>query len=186
MNEENREVVINIVGQNVALGPVIRDLLPLYTRWMNDFAVVTTLGVVPSPVTLERETEWFNSSTSNNQERQFTIYVRENMLPIGNAALKDIDFRLQRAEFGILIGEKECWNKGYGTEVANLLLDYGFNAMGLHSIYLAVLSNNPGAIRAYEKAGFKVAGRLREAIRVGQEFHDMIYMDCLASEFKNP
>ncbi len=50
-------------------------------------------------------------------------------------------------------------------------------------IWLRVLSTNERAIRAYTRAGFREAGRLREAQRVGQQAHDLVYMDCLAREF---
>jgi RimJ/RimL family protein N-acetyltransferase len=184
MSQEREQPLINILGEKVALGPLQRELLPLYTRWINDFEIVTTLGQVSVPITLDKEEKWYESI--HNEDINFTIYLRDSWQPIGTTGLKKIDYRNQRCEFGILIGEKDCWNKGYGSESAYLLLDYGFNMLGLHSINLTVYSSNLKAIRAYEKAGYKVAGRLREVIRFGQEFQDLIYMDCLATEFGKP
>ena len=51
---------LNIVGEKVALGPLRRDLLPLYTRWMNDFDVIRTLGVPLRPMPTQSE---FSGST---------------------------------------------------------------------------------------------------------------------------
>ena len=85
-----------------------------------------------------------------------------------------------------MIGEKDCWDQGYGTEATRLILDYAFNVLGLHNIRLSVYDFNPRGVRAYEKAGFKVIGRRRQALRLGHERHDMIIMDALATEFESP
>jgi RimJ/RimL family protein N-acetyltransferase len=63
------------------------------------------------------------------------------------------------------------------------MLDYAFNVLGLHSVRLAVFSFNERAQRAYERAGFRVIGRWREAKRLGGRAYDVVYMDCLAREF---
>jgi diamine N-acetyltransferase len=90
------------------------------------------------------------------------------------------------ADFDIAIGEKDCWGKGCGTEAAALMLDYGFTALGLHNIHLSVWSFNERAIRAYRRAGFREIGRRRGAHRLGGQAYDVIYMDCLATEFQSP
>jgi RimJ/RimL family protein N-acetyltransferase len=85
-----------------------------------------------------------------------------------------------------MIGEKECWGKGYGTETTTLMLDYGFTLLGLHNICLSVFSFNERGIRAYTRAGFREIGRRREAICLAGRAHDIVFMDCLASEFQSP
>ncbi len=76
--------------------------------------------------------------------------------------------------------------KGYGTESTRLMLDYGFNALGLHNIMLEVYSNNERGIHAYRRAGFREIGRRREVFERGGRLHDVVYMDCLATEFESP
>lgn len=180
------DIIINFAGEKVALGPNRRDLVPLYQRWINDFEVTRTLGVAAGPVTLESEQSWYSNIGGSSREVGFTIYEKAAMRPIGGTGLHDIDYRQRTAEFGILIGEKECWGKGYGTEVAALMLDYGFNALDLHNIMLRVYSNNPRGVSAYTRAGFKLVGRRRQARRIGGHTHDVILMDCLATEFTSP
>jgi diamine N-acetyltransferase len=51
---------------------------------------------------------------------------------------------------------------------------------------LRVYAHNTRGIRAYERAGFRVFGCRREAVRRGGALIDMVYMDCLATEFKSP
>ena len=178
----SEQPILNITGENVALGPVRRDLLPLYQRWINDFEVTRTLGARLRPMTWEAEEAWYEQS-SKGDDAHFTIYERATMRPIGNTGLHDIDHLHRTAEFGILIGEKECWGKGYGTETTRLMLDYGFNALGLHNIMLTAFSFNERGLRAYTRAGFREIGRRREAFRLAGRAYDVVYMDCLATEF---
>ena len=90
------------------------------------------------------------------------------------------------AIWGILIGEKDCWNKGYGTETARLMLDYAFTALSLTNVLLTVYSYNTRGIRAYLRAGYKEIGRRRGARRFAGGVYDEVYMDCIASEFESP
>jgi len=179
---EAEKPVINILGEQVALGPIDRKLVPLYQRWMSQFDLLRTLGAVPpQPLTLEAETAWFDASVT-----VFTIYKRGNWRPIGNLDLRAVDFRNRTAEFGIMIAEADSRGKGYGTEATRLALDYAFTALGLHNVMLAVVAFNLAAIRAYEKAGFREIGRRREAWWMGGKLWDIIYMDCLSTEFTSP
>jgi RimJ/RimL family protein N-acetyltransferase len=174
--------ILNIIGASVALGPLRRDLLPYYERWINDFEVTRTLSVGWLTMTSESESEWYEHASRASDQVTFTVYERPELRPIGNAGLIDIDFRHGTAEFGIMIGEKDCWGKGYGSEVTRLVVDYAFTGLGLHNVMLRCYATNTGGIRAYTKAGFKLIGRRREARRNGLERVDTILMDCLASD----
>ncbi len=178
--------ILNIIGERVALGPLRRDLLPLYQRWINDFGTIRTIGFPPGPMTAEKEQDWYERQARAEDEMLFTIYEREAMRPIGNTGLHGVDYRNRRATFGIMIGEADCRGKGFGTEATRLLLDYAFTALGLHNVMLTVFAFNPAGIRAYERAGFKEFGRRRECRTMGGGLYDEVYMDCLASEFESP
>ena len=176
--------IFNIVGEKVALGPRSRDLLPLYQRWMNDFEVTRTLAVGWRPITWEFEEAWYARASQDDREVGFTIYERASLRPIGSTALHDVDHLNRTATFGIVIGEKDCWGKGYGTEATVLTLDYAFTGLGLHNVILSVYANNERGLRAYTRAGFRVMGRRREALRRGGQAYDVVFMDCLATEFQ--
>ncbi len=177
--------VVNIVGNLVALGPLRRDLLRLYQRWINDFAAVRTLALPPQPMTLEAEAAWYDGLVTDGT-RLFTIYERATWRPIGNTDLRDVDHRNRSASFGILIGEADARGKGYGTETTRLVLDYAFTVLGVHNVWLDTASYNVAALRAYARAGFKEIGRRREAHRLGDRVYDVVLMDCLATEFVPP
>ena len=181
------EPIINLAGSKVALGPRRRDLVPFYMKWMNDFEVTHPYGTRFRTRTLEGvEAGYDQASKGGTDYADFTIYERSTLRPIGNTALEDIDHFDRTAKLVLLIGEKDCWGKGYGTETSVLMLDYGFTGLGLHNIMLTVFSFNERAKRAYLSAGFRVIGRRREAHRLAGQAYDVIYMDCLASEFQSP
>ena len=116
----------------------------------------------------------------------YIIYEKETLRPIGITELRRISYRARTADYGILIGEKDCWSKGYGTETTLLMLDYGFSILGLHNITLETYAYNERAIKAYQRAGFRIMGRRREVNLWGGKFYDEIIMDCLSTEFETP
>ena len=178
--------IINIEGTRVALGPMSREIVPFYQRWVNDFETLRSLAMPPIPMTLEAETAWYESVTTSSSTFVFTIYERDTWLPIGNTNLTAIDYRNGTCSFGIMIGEPSARGKGYGTEATSLMLDYAFTALGLRNVVLTVYEFNLAAQRVYEKAGFRSIGRRRKCRYMGGEFWDEIFMDCLASEFESP
>ena len=180
---ENQQPIINIVGEKVAMGPLRKDLLPIYQAWSNDFEVTRFLDNI-RPMSFEAEEEWYTRASKKETESTFTIYEKERLRPIGTAGLGDINHAHRTAEFGIMIGDKESWGQGYGTEVTRLMLEYGFTCLGLHNIHLWVNAANERGIRAYQRAGFRMAGRLRQHLRLGGQAYDDILMDCLATEFQ--
>jgi diamine N-acetyltransferase len=172
--------LINIVGEKVALGPMQRDQLPLYLEWFNDFDYArTTSGV--RPMTIEALEGYYDQDIKDHSQVHFTIYDRESFTPIGGVSLTDIAGHT--ATFAIGIGDASYRGRGYGTEATKLILEYGFNGLGLHNIWLSVFAFNDRAIAAYKRAGFKEIGRRRQVLSRFGKLHDVVYMDCLASEF---
>jgi RimJ/RimL family protein N-acetyltransferase len=166
--------ILNIEGDLVALGPLRRDLLPLYQRWINDLGTMRTLGLAPLPMTSEKEQDWYDRQSKAEDDVPFTIYERETLRPIGNTGLYGLDHRDRSATFGILIGESECRSKGYGTETTRLMLDYAFTALGLHNVMLTVFEFNPAGARfGFCKTLLPVPGELvywywSGALRIGE------------------
>ncbi len=182
-NIQSTRPLLNLEGEKVALGPLTRELIPLYQKWDTDFEINRTTYSV-RPVTLEEETDAYERYIRDKNTVLFTIYERGSWRPIGKTYLSLASHT--EAEFGIVIGEKDCQGQGYGTEATRLVLDYGFTILGLHNIMLTVFEYNPGGIKANEKAGFRVIGRRRQARWMNGRFWDVIYMDCLAGEFESP
>jgi RimJ/RimL family protein N-acetyltransferase len=186
LNDLGDRPVYNLVGERVALGPLRRDLLPLYVRWLNDFEVVTSYGLRVRTMGGEAGQTWYERLVRSERNAAFTIYELASGRPIGEADLRNIDELHRTADFSIFIGAKECWGQGYGTEATLLMLSYAFTALSLHNVMLRVRRSNERGIRAYTRAGFREIGSRREAHRLGGRADDVIFMDYLASEFRGP
>lgn len=182
------EPLLNIVGERVALGPMRRELQPLFARWFNDLATTRALGDIVPPWSAERLRAWFEAEDATPGLLPFTIYAANGAgwQPIGTTALLDVDQRNGTAEFGIIIGAAEARGRGYGTETTRLMLDYAFTALGLHSVLLTVYAFQQAGARAYEKAGFRHIGRQREVYWLAGRWHDRLYMEALARDFVSP
>ncbi len=85
--------------------------------------------------------------------RRFAINTLDGK-HIGNCSYYNISEAKGEAELGILIGNRNFWNKGYGTDVVNTLVDYVFNETKLNRIYLKTLVLNYRAQKCFQKCGF--------------------------------
>lgn len=182
MTADQTEPILNLVGERVALGPLLPEHVPLHLRWANDWDVIEPRGMLLRSVGSDQISAWHERYRASD-DIIFTIYEHATHRPIGETSFRPLDLIHRRAEFGIFIGEKDCWGQSYGTETARLMLRYGFTKLDLHNIYLRVSSHNARGIGAYTRAGFRECGRLREAVRIAGRAYDMIYMECLASEY---
>ena len=164
-------------GEHVYISPMHPDDAEIYTKWLNNTEIVQYLSLRNSMVSIAGETEYIENFS--NKDFHLCIVKQENDELIGNIGLNEIDYKNGTAELGIFIGEKENLGKGYGTEAIKLLVDYAFNELRLHSIYLRTYDFNERAQKSYEKCGFKEFGRRHESIFVNGKYHDVIYMELI-------
>jgi diamine N-acetyltransferase len=172
-----------IFGERVALGVPYRELVPLCERWFNDLETTRTLGVNWHPIPSRAKGRYLDRILAS-EEPTFVIYERESRTPVGMCGLDDVNHEDGTAEFSIVIGDRGFHGRGLGTEATRLTLEYAFDVLGLHNVWLQVSANNPGAIRAYEKAGFRRIGIRRESVRIGRAYLDDVYMDAVATDFQ--
>ena len=183
---DNDRPVVTIFGERVALGPLRPELYPLHTRWVNDTEVGWNVFGLPQTRTLQQESEWLDAELQDPHSLYFLIYAQDRWRPIGVTSLTAIDFRRGTATFRMLIGDPADRGKGFGTEVARLMLEHAFNVLGLHNVMLNVFGFNAAGQRAYVKAGFRELGRRRECVPRDGKLWDEIYMECLSTEFTSP
>ena len=112
------------------------------------------------------------------------IISKDSNLPIGITGLIDIDFRHLRGQFYITIGEEDYRGKRIPDESIPLVLNYGFNELGLNRIYLYTLNNNERARKVYERNGFIYEGKLRKHYFCVGEYQDLQVMSVLKDDFK--
>ena len=182
-----------IYGDRIRLRAVEHDDLPTLLKWVNDPEVRQGIGIY-LPLSMADEEDWFAGVRKRPPEEHNLVI--EICTPeqdsdgtawrmIGGCGFFNYDGRNRTSEFGIMIGDKTCWNQGFGTEAVRLLVQHGFNTLNLNRIYLRVLENNPRAIRAYEKASFTHEGRQRQAEYKDGRYLDLLVMSIIKEEYKN-
>lgn len=173
-----------IYGENLRLRAIEREDIPTFLRWFNDPEVRRHL-LMHEPMSRAKEERWFEEHLSRKDEFLFAIEVKEgkDWVHIGNLGLHKIDWKNRVATFGIVIGEKAYWNRGYGTEAVRTALRYAFFELGLNRVELETFSFNRRAIRCYEKVGFRHEGTRRQALYRDGRYHDILIMGILKEEF---
>ncbi len=173
-----------IRGEHVYLRPAERADLPVFVRWLSDAETTRNLAL-RSPLSMPMEESWFETMVAAHGKSQyhFVICLLGDGRPIGTIGFHRVDHENGGAEFGIAIGEKAEWDKGYGTDALNAICDFGFGALRLERIELDVDAGNARARRSYEKAGFVLEGTLRHAHFSEGEPHDLERMALLRDEW---
>jgi RimJ/RimL family protein N-acetyltransferase len=175
-----------IAGEKCYLSPCCMEDAERWAEWFNDLEVTIPLGdEAYTPTSLEGEQAAIRDILKSNSHI-FSILDLETDQTIGRCMFFNVDAVNRTAMMGIVIGEKNRWDQGYGQEAVSLLLDYGFNLLNLNNVMLGTFSFNERAIRCYEKVGFELIGRRREARIIAGEKYDLILMDILASQFESP
>jgi len=92
---------------------------------------------------------------------QFAIETGEGK-HIGNCTYYGIDYDKKEAELGIMLGDRDYWDQGYGTAAMTALIDYVFGKTSLNRLYLKTLVNNRRAQKCFAKCGFVPYGHLEK------------------------
>ena len=175
-----------IVGKNVYLRGLEKgDLKSNYFQWANDAEVTHYMEMGLKPNNFEQLEIEYNELIKSKNDIVFVIVDIKTDILIGSCGLYCINWISRKAEYRIIIGEKEYWNKGFGSEVAKLLIQYGFEKLNLNKIWLGVNSENKGAEKSYVKAGFIREGILRQEIHRNNRYYDAVRMSILREEYKN-
>ena len=103
---------------------------------------------------------------------------------IGNIKLGPINWIHRFGDISLLIGEKDCWVKGYASEAIALITSFAFNVLNLHKLRAGCYSNNLGSARAFEKVGYIREGLLKKQWLQNGEFQDEILLGLCAEEWK--
>lgn len=176
---------IYLSGNQIFLrSPVAEDFGEIMVRWVNDREVTKFLSRGTFPGNLEAFQEEFAGLKNSKTDLQLAICLKENSQYIGVTGLHSLNWVARHAEFRILIGEKEHWGKGIGTEALQLMSAYGFEILNMNKVWLGVNISNQKAYQSYLKGGFHEEGRLRQEVYRNGQYYDVIRMSILRDEYE--
>jgi RimJ/RimL family protein N-acetyltransferase len=180
-----------LYGTRVTLRPYVDADLPALVRMVADDAVQRLTGSVHTSAAASADTAntegqlqtWYATRNEQTDRLDLMIVDRGTNQCVGEVVLNDWSEGNQSCNFRIAIGP-DGRDRGLGSEATYMIVEYAFTHLPLHRIELEVYAFNPRAYRVYEKAGFVVEGRRREAFRFDDERIDAIVMSILKPEWE--
>jgi len=169
-------------GKLIGLKTLRKEDADIATPMFQNMELITYLSTRRRPETVESEAAFFDRVLKNEEgEIHFGIFELKGDRYVGGVSLMHINPN-NHATLGVAINDPACWNKGYGTEAVQLMVEYGMFFMNLHNIRLGFFGYNARARRAYEKAGFKEVGRFRGTVMLAGKRYDDVWMDITRDE----
>ena len=146
-----------------------------YCQWLNDPKV--NIYLETRECTIDDLKKYIKKQVDDPNSIFVGIFDKISDKHIGNIKLEPIDWKKKEATLGILIGDMNYWNKGIATEAIRGIVNYSFNNLKLKRIELGVINENLGAIRCYEKVGFKKVKTKKNGANHNGRLYDTIIME---------
>ena len=175
-----------LIGDKIYLRALERaDLEGKYFQWLNDYEVTKRLSSGTFPNSKESMENYFNRMQTSGKDVLFAIVEKKSDRHIGNLRIADIDW-IKRivASIGIMIGEKDCWGKSYGTEALRLAVDYCFDRLNMHKIIQTAAISSEASIRFLKTLGFVLEGTFRKEAFIDGEYEDAVRYGLLREDYK--
>ncbi len=144
----------------------------------------TTYGI-PRDYPKSRARKWLKFIRNNiktMQSYEFGMFLKENGQYIGNVGLINVSMEHNHADISYYI-DTQLRNKGYTTEAALEMLEFGFSVLGFEKISGLCMSINPSSRRVMEKIGMKYEGTARKDLLKDGIYYDMDHLSILKSEY---
>ncbi|MDH3975346.1 MAG: GNAT family N-acetyltransferase [Deltaproteobacteria bacterium] len=163
MRESMRNKEICIDGEHIYLRKVRNsDVNDKYWSWMND-TEVTKLTVSRGKKYSKKEIKDYVKEKLEDDNTLFlAIVLIHNDQHIGNIKLGPIDWDLGVGDLGLIIGEKDYWGKGYGSEAIGLICRYAFEELNLKKVTAGYFAGNKGSFKAFNNNGFRITNTTQE------------------------
>lgn len=163
-------------------------LAKAFVKWDRDTEQHRLADSDPAQLWSEKKIKEFMEKRAENNSRSFRFSIRtlaDDTL-IGGVGLWLSSWTHAETWLGISIGERDYWGRGYGSEAVGLAVQYAFLELNLRRVSLGLHAYNERALKAYEKVGFKLEGRMRgEGLRDGVRY-DSLWMGILREEWLAP
>lgn len=128
-------------------------------KWINDERNNRFLHY-DLPLIYENTLTWYKRI--KDLETRYDAVIECDGVPVGLIGLLSVDYKNLKAEYYICLGEQDYKGRGIAKTASKLLIDYGFEKLGLNKIYLYTEEENVGAQKLFEKLGFEKEGFFRD------------------------
>lgn len=171
-------------GKKVKLTAIESEDIPEFTKWYNDTEFMRNYDMIGAvPKSMEEIKEMLEEVKMSNDKYIFAVRHIESGEFIGVTGFENILWNNGTALIYIGIGNEKYRGMGIGKEAMYLTMEFGFQELNFHRIYLNVLEYNTSAIKLYERLGFIKEGTHREFINRDNKRFDMYLYGILKREW---
>jgi len=178
---QSNQKVVFLRGQKVILRPIEKTDIKQLVVWIND-PEVTQFLVASFPLNEIAEEKW-HESLDPKKDIVLGIEVEGEGELIGVMGIHGIDWIHRTATTGAMIGNKDYWGKGYGTDAKMILLHYVFNTLNLRKILSSVYEFNQRSLRYSLHCGYKIEGRRKKQLFRKGRYWDEIELGLFKKEW---
>ena len=161
------------------------DVSDAYMRWLGDRETMSFTESRHYVHTIDSVRAYVVSCTASSSTHLLGIIELASCRHIGNIKIGPISVHHQCASVGLIIGEKDCWGRGYATEAIGLAVRHAFLTIGLHKLTAGVIAGNESSLRAFAKNHFVVEGIRRKQNFCEDGWRDEVLLGILREEYGN-
>ena len=160
----------------------INHLSTEYLSWLNDPKVNLFLETKGNYTMDLLKT--FIEEQYENEVFFLAIHLKDSNKHIGNIKIDPINDTLNSGEYGILMGDRSNWGKGYAKEASLRIIKYCFEELKLSKITLGVIEDNVNAVKLYEKIGFTIDEVKKDVGVYNKKLSNSLRMSLNVENFK--
>jgi RimJ/RimL family protein N-acetyltransferase len=156
---------------------------PAVCELAGDAAVARNTLNIPHPYTLDAADAWIASRPEALERGEAVTFAITRQAELIGAIGLTLEMDHDRAELGYWVGRPH-WSQGFATEAAAVVLDWGFESLGLRRVHAHHFARNPPSGRVLQKLGMRHEGTLRRHIRKSHEHLDVECYGLLREEHR--
>ena len=148
-----------------------------YAAWMQDPDILQYLTAQNKAYSAAELEQYVARMEESGRDWLFGIFLKGENKHVGNIKIGNVNSLHRFGDIGLIIGDKNIWGKGYGTEAIYLTTQYAFDELSLNKLTAGMMSNNPGSLRAFIKAGYREVGQLKNHVLFHENFVDVVLVE---------
>lgn len=160
---------------------------PAYYGWLRDIGVVRYIGrdELLQGISFEEAESYVKQLWANEYCNFFAVHHTETGKFIGTAKVNFISAQGRKhgiADIGIMLGDKTFWGQGLATDILQAISTFAFDQLRARKLSAGAYSVNEAVVKAFLRIGYKIDGRLRQQLDVGDNYCDHVLMSCFEHE----
>lgn len=116
------------------------------------------------------------------KQLRLVIMDKKGLYPVGLIDLFEFDPKNERVGLGLVISDQQHRHLGYGSEAVQLLIDYVFDVLHCHQIFVNIDVTNEASLKLFSKFGFQCVGIKKEWNRNGNQRTDEALYQLINSQ----